>query len=331
MSLSLPLILGARRKAALESARASRDAASYTYDSTRREILRDIHDLWAEQLYFRETGQLFEDLLLIANSTLKIARTRFESRAAPESQVTRALLEVYELEVAQQQMQEDALRSSAELGALLGGIRIPLDRLSGDFASDTRFGQETATGEFPKQHPGFRSAQRDVDAAEASLRQARAARIPDLELSAALERNHASEENFLEFGISLPLPLFNRNQWKIAEAAALLEQTRNRALILRNELLASLEVARKRQKNLQAQLHAIEDRILPAAERGLVQAQEGYRIGHLPFLELIDAQNTLASTRLKTLELRKDLLLAGAELQSLLPSGPSNESGFLHE
>ena len=45
------------------------------------------------------------------------------------------------------------------------------------------------------------------------------------------------------------------------------------------------------------------------------------------FLELVDAQRTYNEVRLRTLELRRDLAVAEADLMSLLGAGPYADRG----
>lgn len=327
VSLVQPLILSGRRGAAVTAARAEREAAVQRYYRARTDIFRRIHTLWAEQLYFREANAAFGELLRVASLTLGVAQTRFESRAAPESQVTRALLEVYELEVGQQQLAREQAKGSAELTSLLGGAPIPSDRLVGALEPDSISISELLRSTALDEHPALQAAQWNIDAAEASVREAKAARIPDLGLFVAYGRYRAMDEGFVEAGLTVPLPIFNRNQGRVVETQSVVAQAQERARIVRNDLEATLEVARQRYLTFRDQLNAAMSRIMPAAERGLTQAQEGYRAGHLPFLELIDAQRTLANIRLRTLELRKDLVVAEAELMSLVRTGPYGERG----
>ncbi|MDP6802420.1 MAG: TolC family protein [Gemmatimonadota bacterium] len=327
VALVQDLILSGRREAAVAAARAEEEAAAHEFDQARRDLHVQIHTLWAGQLYFREAEAAFAELLRDANHTLEIARTRFEARAAPEAQVTKALLEVYELEVARQRLVQQRAGGGAELSALFGGIRVPFDRLAGTLESADTPPDENLLTAGAEHHPAWQAARRGIAAAEASLREARAARIPDLELFVAYGRSRASDEGFVEAGMGMPLPIFDRNQGRVAETRATVAQARARARIVQGDLEVALAVARQSYLTTRDQLNASANLILPAAERGLIQAREGYRAGNLPILELVDAQRTLATVRLRTLELRKDLIVSGAELASLVRTDPGEERG----
>ncbi len=86
-----------------------------------------------------------------------------------------------------------------------------------------------------------------------------------------------------------------------------------------------MAVARLRYLNARDQLEVVAGKILPAAERGLEQAQEGYRVGRVQFLELMDAQSTLGTVRLRSIELHREMARAEAQLMSLAGAGICNQ------
>jgi cobalt-zinc-cadmium efflux system outer membrane protein len=326
--LEQDLILSGRRGAAVASAEAALAAAGQKTLTVRRTTLSQVHKLWAEQLYFREADAAFAELEQVADNTLQIARARFEAKAAPESHVTRALLEVYELEVARQDLDRERARGTAQLTALLGGVEVPADRLSGILDPDAMEAHlppdvEAVLGD----QPALRAARFDIAAAEASLGMARKERFPDLTLVVGYGRFEPGLGNFLEAGVALPLPIFDRNQGSVAENRALAARARHEARIVTSEMEIDLATARLRHRQAHDQLETVAERIAPAAARGLDQAREAYRTGRLMFLELVDAQRTFTDVRLRTLELRKDLAMSEADLMSLLGAGPYADPG----
>ncbi len=322
VSIVQPLVLSGRLSAAAEAAHAEREATLQSYFGIRRDVFRSIHLNWVEQLHFREAKAELGELLHIAESTLEIAQTRFDARAAPESQVTKALLEVFELELAQQNLDQGQKVLTAELSSLLGGETIWVKQLAGSLAHASISDSALLSYSLPDDHPAIHAAQWRIDAALASVREANATRYPDLELSFGYGRVRALDESFLEFGLSLPLPIFDRNQGRVAERRWELAEAQDHARIIGFDRQVALETARQRYLTASDQLHTLEGRIGPAAERGLAQAQNAYKVGHLSFLELIDAQHTHADVKLRTLELRKDLLVAEVDLMSLVGIGP---------
>ena len=328
LELSQALVLGGRRGAAVASAQASLAATTGQALGARRDALSQVHKLWAEQIHFREADAAFAELAAAADRTLSIARARFEAKAAPESQVTRALLEVYELDLARQDLDRERARSTATLSALLGGVEVPVERLGGSLDPDAMEAHlPPDIDPVLADHPALQAARFGITAADAAAGTAQKERIPDLTIVLGYGSFEPGLGNYVEAAVALPLPLFNRNQGRVAETRALAARARHEARIVAGELEISLAAARLRHRQAHDQLETVSERIAPAAERGLAQAQEAYRTGRLMFLELVDAQRIFTDVRLRTLELRKDLAMSEADLMSLLGAGPYADPG----
>ena len=325
VSLVQPLIIGGRRGDAVAVARADKAVSVHALGQARRDVYRRIHALWAEQLYYREAQELLVELVGVAGNTLDIAETRFEARAAPESQVTKALLEVYDLETAQQRLTRQRTRATAEIEVLLGGTQVPLDRVVGELGRGTVVPDALDTDTI--RHPALKAATSRIEAAAAALREAESERIPDLGLFLSYGRSRPTGDSFVEAGVSVPLRLFDRNQGRISESRALVAGAEDQKRIVEGHLQVALANAVANYHATLDELLASDERMQPAAERGLAQAQEGYRVGRLPFLELVDAQRTYSNVRLRNLELRRDLAISEAELLSLAGAGPYADRG----
>jgi outer membrane protein, heavy metal efflux system len=76
--------------------------------------------------------------------------------------------------------------------------------------------------------PDLRAAQQGVASAQSQYRLARANGKPDL--TPSLGYSHAAGEHTMDFGLSITLPIFNRNQGEVA---------RTRQVIMQNQELAN--------------------------------------------------------------------------------------------
>lgn len=326
--LSQALLIGGRRGAAVDATRAEAAQAGELAHQARRVALLRVHRWWVEQIHLREVEAAFSDLESTTERTLDIARARYEARAAPEAHVTRAMLELYDLEVARLELERDRVRSAAEMKVILGGVEVPADKLAGSL-DPVEHDIEPApdAGARLDVHPALRAARLGVAAAEGMLAAAKKERIPDVNLFVAYGRARPDEGGFVEGGISLALPVFHRNQGRIAETASLVAGARHRERTATHELEVAVATARLNHRNAHERLDRLDRQIVPAAERALVQAREAYRAGRLMFLELVDAQRTRQDVVLRTLQLRRDLALAEADLMSLLGAGPYADDG----
>ncbi len=157
-----------------------------------------------------------------------------------------------------------------------------------------------------------------IKAAEHGVEQASAGRHPDIAARLAYGFDGESDEHILEAGLSIPLTVFDRNQGNILKARFQLIASKEQARAQLNGLRADLASAYQRYISAREQIPAFEQRIVGAAESSLAQTREGYTAGKLLFLDLLDAQRTLAQARVARLNLVRELNIAWAELHAIL-------------
>jgi cobalt-zinc-cadmium efflux system outer membrane protein len=323
IGIAQPLLLGSRPGPTASAFAAELAVAERSLDDARRTVRGRVNALLVEILYFRGLEETLGELVEEAGRTHDVAQKRFDARAAPESHATRALLERYDLEAERDRAGADGRLATGELVTLVGAD-VPADRLAAPPPLDAE--PETALLlERLASHPELAAARLETDAAKARERSAGARKLPDFELRGALGRWAINDERFVEAGIDMTLPLFDRNQGGIDEARADIVRSEQNARRVESELAVRLRSVAERRSLAAKQLGEYRERVEPAAERGLAQARAGYQAGRLSFLELIDAQATLARARTRTLELARDLDLATAELSGLAGLGPYHE------
>ncbi|MCY1429637.1 Cobalt-zinc-cadmium resistance protein CzcC [compost metagenome] len=153
-----------------------------------------------------------------------------------------------------------------------------------------------------EQTPDMRLARTQIDQTDAALNLARRQRIPDLTVSVGSQYDEAERERVNVVGLSLPIPLFDRNQGNILAAARRADQARDQRngaeLRLRSEVIQALA-----QWSTAAQEVQDFDRsILPSAQQAVDAATRGFERGKFAFLDVLDAQRTLVAARLQYLQ-----------------------------
>jgi cobalt-zinc-cadmium efflux system outer membrane protein len=116
----------------------------------------------------------------------------------------------------------------------------------------------------------------------------------------------------------VPIPFFNRNQGRIAEAAANMGRTAREAEAGVNEVLLELQEDHRRYTIAGERVRRYQAEILPRATLSLEQARAGYQAGKLRFLDVLDAQRTLGDARALLLDALRDLAVARAELDKFI-------------
>lgn len=321
-----PLIVGKRRAASIAAAAAEREARHLDIQAKLRGVQGALRLLYAELLYFKQAADLHEELLAVARETLQIARVRFDARAAPESEVIQCQIEVHDIELRQRRLQRQFEASTVQLNSMLGGFEVPVERLAGSLEDNVpELNLERQQTVVHQNHPAVLALIKDIEAADRRVEQAEAERVPDVGLRVAYGRNGVEDENVMEAGVSIPLPIFNRNQGRILEARHLVARMRRERETLVNNLLSELAAAHASYMTARDEVETYRDQIVPAAERAFSQAKERYQAGKTSLLEILDAQRTLTKARLFLLESLKDANVARATLWKIV--GPELDEG----
>lgn len=320
LALTQPLILGGRRSAGVAAARAEADALAAELEATRRAVLARVRALHQELVLLASGLELYDELLAAANETLRVADTRRSAGAAPDAEVLRARVEVRELEIGRARLERAREASAARLVAVLGvplsveqladagGPQLELPELD---LADLRAALEV-------DQPTLSAARDEVDAADRRLELARAARIPDLSVRFAYGRDGAVDEDVLEAGLGIALPLFDRNQGRILEARHEAARARRRADLAAGHLAAELAAAHAEYASVRLEAQVLHAQVVPDAERALAQAREAYRAGRSEMVDVLDAQRTVSRARLALLEALRSGARARARLGAIV-------------
>jgi cobalt-zinc-cadmium efflux system outer membrane protein len=272
------------------------------------EVLCNVRLAYVELLFARNSVDLHEEVLVIARKTLQIAQIRFDALAAFESELIKAQMKVHELELGKRKQTRQIASATQSLQSILQGAQLEADRIVGDLTMTLpSFNLEQLLAAVCRRHPLILSAQKTVEAAENHLKHAKAERIPDVSFRGSFGRNTAKGENIIEAGISIPLPLFNRNQGRISETRYLATRARNEARVCAARLSADITSAHTSYMAARDDVAVSRKQILPAAKRAFLNAQERYRAGRVNLHDLLNAQEILIDVRLSLLVTVRDL------------------------
>lgn len=159
-----------------------------------------------------------------------------------------------------------------------------------------------------------RAAAAEIDAARARVTLQGRERIPDLTVSAGYKEQAGGVQGGV-VGVSIPLPLLDRNRGPIAEARAALD-----AAVLRRDLAqrqAESEVRRawETYRSLEERVRLISRTILPESGGLLETASVSYAEGEMSLLELLDAADAHRTAREAVNQMLADYLISIYELE----------------
>lgn len=159
-----------------------------------------------------------------------------------------------------------------------------------------------------------RAAEAQVEAARAVLSLARRERVPDVTLSAGY-KEQAGGLSGAVLDVSVPVPLWNRNQGEIAEAEAELSAAEARRDLAMARARSEIRRAWDTHRSLRERMRTLGETLLPASAGLLETARVAYAEGEMTLIELLDAADAYRSARESVNQLLSDYLISVYDLR----------------
>lgn len=332
--LSQELELGGKRSARLSAAQRAFEEAQLTLSDKGRQLRQQVRTAFYNAWIAQQRLTVLENIVGTQKKFLEVNEARVRLGAIPGLEVK--LIKAEHLR-SQQKLDEagkEAQVTSASLFQLLG---IPPDpkpvlQLPGSLVA-TRKDLDSLASEALEQRPDLKALQKTAEKAEAQIRLEKAQAFPNLTVGAGtvwdqvlIEGNEVTpggiisqidhRDQLYQIRLSLPLPLFNRNQGNILKAERLRESSLLKVQNLKRTI--QTEVVSAWQKVLTSQkIHdRFEHELLPTVKSNLETIEKAYRLGGESILAVLQAQRTLLDTELDYLDNLRELGESMALLES---------------
>ncbi|WP_291076079.1 TolC family protein [Hyphomonas sp.] len=284
---------GGKREARQALARAGVALAETEHDIIRHDIVHVIETLYIEAALLEQRAQLACDRVEISSSMKETVDRRVDAARDPVLAQARSLTDL-----ARAQSEAAAYRRLAQERRLaISGMW----RSTEDFAIEPDFVKrrlETARLEINEVYsPQFEKLQAEDRRLTAEIELKKAESVPDLTWSAGVRKFGYQEDMGVVGGISIPLGTRTHATARAAKAQAQQGLIAAQERVLRQQLLREAVGYQRAAQNALESMSDIDERLLPEAIRALELAQDGYGRGAFSYLEIIDAQRTLAELR----------------------------------
>ncbi len=127
-----------------------------------------------------------------------------------------------------------------------------------------------------------------------------------------------TDDTYGRIGISLPLPIHNRNQGNVRTVRANIQVAQATIDQTRVSLESRLASAVGRYRTARQRYDRLREQILPNAEETFELSQAAFAAGESSYLQLMEAQRTLISTQLQALDAIGLVRQAMAEIDGML-------------
>jgi cobalt-zinc-cadmium efflux system outer membrane protein len=318
MQLSQLIELPGKRLARLGLAARSRELAAWDYEAARMNVLTRVTHNFIDVLVAQEMVSLTRQTADLVEQVRQSVGARVVAGVVSPIEETKA-----DVALASARVESDrALR-------LLDASRDRLATLWGSSEAVFRWavGDLNIVSDLPSiamlqarltQNPELARWVTEISQRQAALSVERSNRLPDLTITAGYRRFADLGVNAYLAGVSLPLPLFDRNQGGIAEATSLLNKAYEERRGTEARISATLRDAYRALSSAHQEVIALRETVLPGSRQTFEAVSEGYRLGKFGYLDVLDAQRTLVAAGGQYLRAVSDYHKAVADVERLI-------------
>ena len=309
-----PLEWPFKRESRIQAARSKVETARLDAEGFRLFLRAEVKDAFYRVLLADKQVELAVRNLETVRDLRRSVEIRVKTGEAPAFELVKADVELLKAqnELAKRRSQVELAR--AGLNALLGNVLPKSFTVAGQFSSPKTWPDLPVLIERAMEtHPAVVCQRREVERWRYQLGFERQARVPDVGVGGLYLRDVDKET----FGVvlSVPLPLWDQRQGKIATAMA--EGRRAEADLERSrtELTKAITQEFQNYRIAAEQLAVFETGLLKQAEEALRIAQISFRQGASGLLDLLDAQRVQRATLQEYHGALYDLSVAQAQLE----------------
>ena len=316
--LNLPLELGGKRAARTKAAEKSREQAQAQLAELKATVRANVAAAYFDVLTAQERLVLARDSAALAKSSTDTVSKRVAAGKVSPVEESKARVAEAGVRVELAQAASEQRNALSRLFALLGRIDTPFTVLEGKAENLPSVPSLADLQPLISSAPGVVLARIEVDRRKALTDLEQSKRVPDVTVSVGMQRSNETQRNVLLFGVSVPLPVFDRNQGNLLEALKLEDKARDELQAATVRLHSEVAQARERLSTITAEVQSLQQDVLPGAKSAYDAATIGFENGKFNFLEVLDAQRTYFTAKSQYLKALGEAHRAAADIDRLL-------------
>ena len=321
IELSQVILLGGKRLKRVRAAELDVGVAAWDYEAARLRAASVTAEAFVDVLASQERIKILGELLVVSGKFRKAVDERVKAGVVSPVELTRTEIEVIRAESQLNEEKAILTVTKRRLANNWGASSANFTVARGELATTNHIPSADQLGSYLAYNPDVARWTVEMTRREAILNLAQAQRIPDLTIGAGARNVKEGDETGALVSLSIPLPLFDRNQGNIQAAQTRVFKGRRESLAARIDVTGVFLEAYGRLLAASERLKALENEILPKAKEVYDATVGGYAEGKFDFLLVLDAQRTLFSTRLDIVNARAEFQKAKVQIEALIGRG----------
>lgn len=318
IGLSQLIELGNKSQKRRTVASLEKELTGWDYEAKRLDVLTDASKAYVELLAVQEKTKLLAELVDVSEQTVISVTQRVDAGKDSPLEKTKALVALSRVQLEHKQALQELETARKMVASFWANEQPKFMQAQGQLETVTDIPDSNDLQQKLMQNPQLARWKKEIARNKAALDLAKSKAISDISVSAGVKRFSESDDNAFVFGVSIPLPISDRNQGGRMEAIHNLSKSHEEQRAARigvinqfNQIYTELSVSLNKIKELHAS-------ILPGAREVFEASRESYAEGKIDYLNLLDAQRTFFDVKLQYIEVLTNYHKARADIERLI-------------
>jgi cobalt-zinc-cadmium efflux system outer membrane protein len=321
IGLAQVIELGGKRIKRVEVADLGAALAAWDFEAVRLRVATQTAQLFIDVLAGQRRVVILGEFVALNQKFRESVSERVKAGRASEVELQRADVE---LALAKVQLAEDRSRLDVfrrQLSLSWGSQQLDFGEAIGSLAMSDHLPDADRLSSYLDRHPDVARWSEEMAQREAIHRLAMSQAVPDLTVGASVRRLDETQDTAAVARVGIGLPVFDRNRGNVEAAGRRIAQSEYQRQAARNALTSRFIAAYGLLQASEAKLRALQDEVIPAAEKANEATEQGYREGKFDLLRVLDAQRSLIQARLDMVNTRAQFHKAKTRVEALVGRG----------
>lgn len=302
-TLSLGWVLEGRvRKGRVGAAEAGAALVATEARILRVEVAADTAEHFLASLASQARLESTEEAIALAKQAVAAVTRRVRAGKAPSAELARAEAELATKRLARDDVTHEQSIAYHRLAAQWGEKEPRFSRVEGDLLTLPTVEPYLALTEGLGRNPQLARYATKERLAKANLHLAEAHRWPSLRPQLGVRQLEATNDTALVAGVSVPIPVLNRNQGTVAESRAAVSRARLEAGAERVKLQTTLFTLYEELQHFFHRAETLRTEVIPRLTEALEGTRRAYERGRYGYFELRSVQTDLLRARSELVE-----------------------------
>ncbi len=302
IGVSQEFLLAGKRDKRLTVAERELEAYRWQLADRERTMAEEVKTSFYDAMLAEQRLKLTDRSIELNRQLLEVTKDRLAAGDIPELEMNLAKVELTRSEGTRIEVERALLHTKARLFTFMGLPAGEAPAISGTLDNSSSLNKnladlkQLALGK----RPDLKALEAEKSRGDADITLAEAEKVPNLTAGLFYTHDRRTDatgtgeekvrDNLLGIRLSMPIPVFDKNQAGVQEARAKRSSTESRLIAATRNVERDVETAYTSVLNAEKVLSLYKSNIIPQLEENLKLTQEAYRLGEVGILSVIQEQ-----------------------------------------